>query len=76
MLILLLLFTSVFPAYERVSFIWRAISALEHSKAEVQALLQRRLFCMTFRGIGQFNHKVIYVKMSADEQHTLSKIAG
>ncbi|KAK9403392.1 hypothetical protein NXF25_008219 [Crotalus adamanteus] len=54
----------------------RAISALEHSKAEVQALLQRQLFSMTFRGIGQFNNKVIYIKMSTDEQHMLSKIAG
>ncbi|ETE64489.1 hypothetical protein L345_09742, partial [Ophiophagus hannah] len=54
----------------------RAISALEHSKAEVRALLQRQLFCMTFHGTGQFNNKVIYVKMSADEQHMLSKIAG
>ncbi|KAG8133485.1 hypothetical protein E2320_011254 [Naja naja] len=54
----------------------RAISALEHSKAEVQGLLQRQLFCMTFHGTGQFNNKVIYVKMSADEQHILSKIAG
>ncbi|XP_025032390.1 uncharacterized protein LOC112542829, partial [Python bivittatus] len=54
----------------------RAISALERSKAEMQALLQRELFTMTFRGIGQFNNKVIYVKMSADEQQMLSKIAG
>ncbi|KAF7245198.1 Craniofacial development protein 2 [Varanus komodoensis] len=54
----------------------RAVSALEHSKAKVQALLQGKLFSMTFRGIGQFNKQVIYVKMSEDEQQALRKIAG
>ncbi|KAJ6662174.1 hypothetical protein lerEdw1_012640 [Lerista edwardsae] len=52
-----------------------AVSALEHSKAKVEALLQGKCFSMTFRGIGQFNNQVIYVKMSEDEQQMLSKIA-
>ncbi|KAH0617806.1 hypothetical protein JD844_016409 [Phrynosoma platyrhinos] len=52
-----------------------AVSALEHSKAKVQTLLQGKLFSMTFHGIGQFNNQVIYVKMSEDEQQMLSKIA-
>ncbi|XP_042298987.1 A-kinase anchor protein 7-like [Sceloporus undulatus] len=53
----------------------RAVSALEHSKAKVQTLLQGKLFSMTFQGIGQFNNQVVYVKMSEDEQQMLSKIA-
>ncbi|XP_053101773.1 uncharacterized protein LOC128323107 isoform X2 [Hemicordylus capensis] len=53
----------------------RAVSALEHSKAKVKAMLQEKLFSMTFHGIGQFNNQVIYVKMSEDEQQMLSRIA-
>ncbi|XP_061452781.1 uncharacterized protein LOC133370213 isoform X2 [Rhineura floridana] len=54
----------------------RAVSALEHSKAKVQALLQGKFFSMTFRGIGQFNNQVIYVKMSENEHQMLRKIAA
>ncbi|XP_020650138.3 uncharacterized protein LOC110079420 isoform X1 [Pogona vitticeps] len=53
----------------------RAVSALEHSKAKVQTLLQGKLFSMTFHGIGQFNNQVIYAKMSENELQMLSKIA-
>ncbi|TFK12270.1 frizzled-8 [Platysternon megacephalum] len=53
----------------------KAVVALEQSKAKVEAILQGKLFNMTFHGIGQFNNQVIYVKMSDDEQQMLSKIA-
>ncbi|CAM4587192.1 unnamed protein product [Lepidochelys kempii] len=53
----------------------KAIVALEQSKAKVEAILQGKLFNMTFHGIGQFNNQVIYVKMSEDEQQMLSRIA-
>ncbi|XP_038603186.1 chromatin modification-related protein eaf-1-like [Tachyglossus aculeatus] len=53
----------------------KAISALEQSKAKVDALLQGKPLNLTFRGIGQFNNQVIYVKMSGEEQQILSKIA-
>ncbi|XP_043395771.1 uncharacterized protein LOC122464491 isoform X2 [Chelonia mydas] len=53
----------------------KAVVALEQSKAKVEAILQGKLFNMTFQGIGQFNNQVIYVKMSEDEQQMLSRIA-
>ncbi|CAM4508158.1 uncharacterized protein LOC142070763 [Caretta caretta] len=53
----------------------KAVVALEQSKAKVEAILQGKLFNMTFHGIGQFNNQVIYVKMSEDEQQMLSRIA-
>ncbi|XP_067403635.1 uncharacterized protein [Emydura macquarii macquarii] len=53
----------------------KAVLALEQTKAKVEAILQGKLFNMTFHGIGQFNNQVIYVKMSDDEQQMLNKIA-
>ncbi|XP_075777058.1 uncharacterized protein LOC142827113 isoform X2 [Pelodiscus sinensis] len=53
----------------------KAILALEQSKTKVEAILQGKLFNMTFHGIGQFNNQVIYVKMSEDQQHIFNKIA-
>ncbi|XP_043364011.1 uncharacterized protein LOC119850414 isoform X2 [Dermochelys coriacea] len=53
----------------------KAVVALEQSKVKVEAILQGKLFTMTFHGIGQFNNQVIYVKMSEDEQQMLSRIA-
>ncbi|KFV77182.1 A-kinase anchor protein 7 isoform gamma, partial [Struthio camelus australis] len=53
----------------------KAVLALKQSKTKVEAILQGKDLNMTFHGIGQFNNQVIYVKMSEDNQKTLSKIA-
>ncbi|NXA47060.1 AKA7G protein, partial [Nothocercus julius] len=53
----------------------KAVLALKQSKTKVEAILQGKDLNMTFHGIGQFNNQVIYVKMSEEDQNTLSKIA-
>ncbi|NXG31988.1 AKA7G protein, partial [Dromaius novaehollandiae] len=53
----------------------KAVLALKQSKTKVEAILQGKDLNMTFHGIGQFNNQVIYVKMSEEDQKTLSKIA-
>ncbi|NXR03852.1 AKA7G protein, partial [Sagittarius serpentarius] len=53
----------------------KAVLALKQSKTKVEAILQGKDLNMTFHGIGQFNNQVIYVKMSEEDQKTLSRIA-
>ncbi|KAF1654721.1 A-kinase anchor protein 7 isoform gamma, partial [Eudyptes chrysocome] len=53
----------------------KAVLALKQSKTKVEAILHGKDLNMTFHGIGQFNNQVIYVKMSEEDQKTLSRIA-
>ncbi|NXQ81561.1 AKA7G protein, partial [Nyctibius grandis] len=53
----------------------KAVLALKQSKTKVESILRGKELNMTFHGIGQFNNQVIYVKMSEEDQKTLSRIA-
>ncbi|NXO00290.1 AKA7G protein, partial [Rhinopomastus cyanomelas] len=53
----------------------KAVLALKQSKAKVEAILQGQELRMAFRGIGQFNNQVVYVKMLEEAQKMLSRVA-
>ncbi|KAK1172891.1 A-kinase anchor protein 7-like [Acipenser oxyrinchus oxyrinchus] len=53
----------------------RAVNALQQCRRKVDEILQGRLPKMIFHGIDQFNNKVCYVKMTANEQPTLHQVA-
>ncbi|XP_068090815.1 A-kinase anchor protein 7-like isoform X2 [Hyperolius riggenbachi] len=53
----------------------RAVSALQHSKDRVEKLLQSETLALTLHGIGQFNDKVLFIKVAEHEQERLCRIA-
>ncbi|NXR28641.1 AKA7G protein, partial [Cinclus mexicanus] len=53
----------------------KAVLALKQSKTKVEDILQGKDLNLTFRGIGEFNNQVLYVKMLEEEQKMLNRIA-
>ncbi|XP_068048092.1 uncharacterized protein [Anomalospiza imberbis] len=53
----------------------KAVLALKQSKTKVEDILQGKDLNLTFHGIGEFNNKVLYVKMLEEDQKMLNRIA-
>ncbi|NXY14233.1 AKA7G protein, partial [Atrichornis clamosus] len=53
----------------------KAVLALKQSKTKLEDILQGKDLKLTFHGIGEFNNRVLYVKMLEEDLKMLSRIA-